>query len=281
MKILHTIEETRSLVKEWKRAGESVGLVPTMGALHEGHGSLIKRSCRENDRTVVSVFVNPMQFSRGEDLNTYPRDMDSDSAYCEELGADLIFNPAADEMYPDQFYTFVDMKKITERLCGRSRKNMFRGVCTVCSKLFHIVAPDRAYFGKKDAQQLAVMRQMVKDLNMDLEIVDGECVREADGLAKSSRNSYLTKEERAAAPGIYRALCAAKKTVAGGNGDVDKLIRDFTAAIKEEPLFQLEYVEVVDGKTMQPVGFVPPDGSCIIATAVRVGKARLIDNVEL
>ena len=196
MQIATTIEEVRTLVKSWKKEGNTVGLVPTMGYLHEGHGSLISRAREENDKVVVSIFVNPMQFGPGEDLESYPRDLEKDSAYCESLGADLIFHPEPSEMYTEGFCSYVDMSVLTEELCGLSRPVHFRGVCTVVNKLFNIVQPDRAYFGQKDAQQLAVIKRMVEDLNMDLQIVGCPIIREEDGLAKSSRNTYLSAEER-------------------------------------------------------------------------------------
>lgn len=188
MNIVKTISEVRNEVKNWRKQGLSVGLVPTMGYLHEGHKSLIDRACKENDKVVVSVFVNPTQFGPGEDLATYPRDIQRDAALCEDAGAALIFNPEPEEMYFDDFHTYVTMESLSDELCGKTRPIHFRGVCTVVSKLFHIVAPDRAYFGQKDAQQLAIIKRMVRDLNFDIEIVGCPIVREADGLAKSSRD---------------------------------------------------------------------------------------------
>ena len=199
MKIAETVAEVRQQVKAWRKEGLTVGLVPTMGYLHEGHQSLIAKACEQNDRVVVSVFVNPTQFGPNEDLESYPRDLEHDAALCESTGAALIFHPTPAEMYPKGFCSFVDMDVLTKELCGLSRPVHFRGVCTVVSKLLHIVQPDRAYFGEKDAQQLAVIRRMVLDLNMDVEIVGCPIVREADGLAKSSRNTYLSPEERKAA----------------------------------------------------------------------------------
>ena len=191
-----TVKGVRAQVKEWKKQGLTVGLVPTMGFLHEGHQSLIKRAVEENDRVVVSDFVNPIQFGPTEDLESYPRDLDADFALCEKTGAAMLFNPEVDEMYVGDFVTFVDMNDVTKELCGKSRPIHFRGVCTVVNKLFNIVTPDKAYFGQKDAQQLAVIRHMVRDLNMDIEIVGCPIIREEDGLAKSSRNTYLSEKER-------------------------------------------------------------------------------------
>ena len=208
MKIVETIAEVREQVRMWKQEGLSVGLVPTMGYLHEGHQSLIDRAVADNDRVVVSVFVNPMQFGVGEDLESYPRDMDRDAAICEKAGASLIFHPEPSEMYPEDFSSFVDMNTLTGGLCGKTRPIHFRGVCTVVSKLFNIVTPDRAYFGQKDAQQLAVIRHMVSDLSYGIEIVGCPIIREEDGLAKSSRNTYLSPEERQAALVLSRSLAA-------------------------------------------------------------------------
>ena len=191
MQIAYTIKEVREQVKAWKKEGLTVGLVPTMGYLHEGHASLIKKAVEDNDRVVTSIFVNPTQFAPTEDLESYPRDLEKDSRLCESLGVNLIFHPEPEEMYAPDFCTWVDMDVLSKTLCGKSRPIHFRGVCTVVSKLFNIVTPDRAYFGQKDAQQLAIIRRMVRDLNMDIEIVGCPIVREEDGLAKSSRNTYL------------------------------------------------------------------------------------------
>ena len=199
MKVVKTIDEVKQAVREWRGEGLTIGAVPTMGYLHEGHLSLIDRSVKENDRTVVSVFVNPIQFGPSEDLESYPRDIERDSALCRGHGADIVFNPEPGEMYKDGFSTFVDMSVLTEELCGLSRPTHFRGVCTVVTKLFNIITPDRAYFGEKDAQQLAVIKHMVRDLNMNVTVVGCPIVREADGLAKSSRNTYLSGDERSAA----------------------------------------------------------------------------------
>lgn len=276
MQIMATIEEVRAQVKAWRKEGCSVGLVPTMGYLHEGHGSLISRAREENDKVVVSIFVNPMQFGPGEDLESYPRDLDKDSAYCESLGADLIFHPEPEEMYTDGFCSYVDMSVLTEELCGLSRPVHFRGVCTVVSKLFHIVQPDRAYFGQKDAQQLAVIKRMVQDLNMDLEIVGCPIVREADGLAKSSRNTYLSETERQAALVLSKAVRLGQKLVAEGETDAKKVVSGMRALIEKEPLARIDYVKAVDGLTMQQIDTVK--APMLVALAVYIGKTRLIDN---
>ena len=274
--IVKTIEEVRAQVKAWRAEGLTVGLVPTMGYLHEGHQSLIARSVAENDRTVVSVFVNPIQFGPTEDLATYPRDIERDAALCESTGANLIFHPEADEMYAPDFCTYVDMDHLTKGLCGKTRPIHFRGVCTVVSKLFHIVQPDRAYFGQKDAQQLAVIRRMVRDLNMPLTIVGCPIIREEDGLAKSSRNTYLSAEERKAALCLSRGLNKGKAAVEAGETDAEKVKAIITAEIEAEPLSRIDYVEIVDWNNLEPVSST--EGSILAAVAVYIGKTRLIDN---
>lgn len=268
--------EIRNQVKEWRKQGLTVGLVPTMGYLHEGHQSLIKKSVEQNDKTVVSVFVNPIQFGPNEDLATYPRDLDRDARLCEETGADLIFHPEPSDMYEDDFCTFVDMDRVTKNLCGKTRPTHFRGVCTVCSKLFHIVGPDRAYFGQKDAQQLAVIRRMVRDLNFDLEIVGCPIIREEDGLAKSSRNTYLSPQEREAATVLHKALMIGRKAIEDGENNttiVKELIRQ---TIEAEPLSQIDYVEIVDFDSIEPIDEIRQN--TLIAVAVYIGSTRLIDN---
>lgn len=275
MLIVKTIDEVRKTVKEWKREGLTVGLVPTMGYLHEGHKSLIERAVKENDRVVVSDFVNPTQFAPNEDFESYPRDIDADAALCESAGASLIFNPDADEMYTDAL-TFVDMNKITKVLCGKTRPIHFSGVCTVVSKLFNIVTPDRAYFGEKDAQQLCVIRKMVADLNFDIEIVGCPIVREADGLAKSSRNTYLNSDERKAALCLSRALNLGRKMITDGETDAEIVVKAITAEIEKEPLAKIDYVEMVDFNTLEALKAVKKPVLC--AVAVYIGKTRLIDN---
>lgn len=276
MKIVETVSEVRQCVKQWRKEGLTVGLVPTMGYLHEGHKSLIDRAVSENDRVVVSVFVNPTQFGPNEDFESYPRDMDKDSALCEDAGASLIFHPQPEEMYLNGYSTFVDMDTITKGLCGKTRPTHFRGVCTVVSKLFNIVAPDRAYFGQKDAQQLAVIKHMVRDLNFDIDIVGCPIIREEDGLAKSSRNTYLNEAERKAATVLSRALSEGKKFIADGekkSSDVKKIISDI---ISSEPLAKIDYVEIVDWNNLEPVE--DTEGQVLCAIAVYIGKTRLIDN---
>lgn len=279
MQIATTIQEVRTQIKEWKKEGASVGFVPTMGYLHEGHGSLISRARAENDKVVVSIFVNPMQFGPGEDLESYPRDLEKDSAYCESLGADLIFHPEPSEMYTEGFCSYVDMSVLTEELCGLSRPVHFRGVCTVVNKLFNIVQPNRAYFGQKDAQQLAVIKRMVEDLNMDLEIIGCPIIREEDGLAKSSRNTYLSAQERQAALVLSQAVALGEKLAADGETDAKKIVGEMIALIEKEPMARIDYVKAVDGLTMQQIDTVKRP--MLIALAVYVGKTRLIDNFML
>ena len=275
MKIVSTIEEVRAQVKEWRKEGLTVGFVPTMGYLHEGHASLMD-AASENDKVVVSIFVNPMQFGPNEDLASYPRDLEHDAKVCEEHGVDLIFHPTPEEMYGENFYSYVDMNVLTEELCGLSRPVHFRGVCTVVTKLFNIVTPDRAYFGQKDAQQLAIIKRMVKDLNQPLEVIGCPIVREADGLAKSSRNTYLSAEERKAALVLSRSIFLGKEMVEAGERDAKKVLAAMTAEIEKEPLAKIDYVKMVDLETMQQIDTI--EGGILTAIAVYIGKTRLIDN---
>ena len=276
MKIVKTVDEVRVIVKEWKKEGLTVGLVPTMGFLHEGHKSLITRAVSENDRVVVSDFVNPTQFGVGEDLESYPRDLERDTMLCEEAGANLIFNPEPENMYFDDFSTYVNIESLSEELCGKSRPIHFRGVGTVVSKLFNIVNPDRAYFGQKDAQQLAVIKRMVKDLNVDTEIIGCPIIREEDGLAKSSRNTYLSADERQAALVLSRSLKIGKQLVDAGEKSAKAVKDAITAEINKEPLAKIDYVDVVDFDTITPVDEIK--GTTLVAIAVYIGKTRLIDN---
>ena len=276
MQVVKTIQEVRKIVKGWRKEGLSVGLVPTMGFLHEGHQSLIAKSVADNDRTVVSVFVNPIQFGPSEDLEAYPRDLNHDMAAVEAMGGDLIFNPDPSEMYPAHFTTFVDTTETTELLCGARRAGHFRGVCTVVSKLFNIVGPDRAYFGQKDAQQLATVRRFVRDLNFDLEIIACPIVREADGLAKSSRNTYLSAEERRAALILSKSLKLGQTAVENGERRASTIIKIISDNLQTEPLARVDYVEVVDLNNVQRVETI--EGETLVAIAVYIGKTRLIDN---
>lgn len=276
MKIVKTIEEVRNQVNEWRKQGLTVGLVPTMGYLHEGHASLIEASHKDNDRTVVSDFVNPIQFGPTEDLESYPRDIEHDAQIVEAHGGDLIFNPEPEEMYHEGFSSFVDMTVLTQELCGLSRPVHFRGVCTVVSKLFNIVKPDRAYFGKKDAQQLAVIRHMVDDLNIDIEIIGCPIVRETDGLAKSSRNTYLNEAERKAALILSKSVFLGMNMVKNGEKNCTVIINVMKQLISTEPLADIDYVKIVDCKTIQQISEI--DRPALCALAVRIGKTRLIDN---
>lgn len=275
-KVVHTIAEVREAVKAWKHEGLTVGLVPTMGFLHEGHQSLIEKAVAQNDRVVVSDFVNPTQFGPTEDLAAYPRDLDRDSALVQGAGANILFNPSPEEMYYPDRTTAITMSTITEELCGKSRPVHFGGVCTVVAKLFNIVPPDRAYFGQKDAQQLLVIRRMVRDLNFDIQIVGCPIIREADGLAKSSRNTYLNKDERAAAPVLHRALEAGRALAESGEKSAEAIKAKVREVLTTEPLADPEYVEVVDLNTVHPVATL--DQPVLVAIAVRIGKTRLIDN---
>ena len=276
MLIIKTVKDTRDQIKAWKKSGYTVGFVPTMGFLHEGHRSLIEYSVAENDKTVVSIFVNPTQFGPSEDLEKYPRDFEADRAMCQEVGADLIFFPEVEEMYPVGSYTYVDMESLTEGLCGKSRPVHFRGVCTVVNKLFNITVPDRAYFGQKDAQQLAVIKRMVMDLNMDVDVIGCPTIREPDGLAKSSRNSYLSPVERKAAQVVSRAIFEGERLVKAGETNVKKIEQVMKDIVAAEPLARIDYIEVVDLDTLGKIDEVK--GPVLGAIAVYIGKTRLIDN---
>lgn len=276
MKLVHTIKEVRQQVDTWKKEGLTIGFVPTMGYLHEGHQSLIERAVKENDCVVVSIFVNPMQFGPKEDLSTYPRDLEKDSLLCEKSGVKLIFNPEPSEMYTSGFASYLDMNGLTEGLCGKSRPTHFRGVCTVVMKLFNIVAPDNAYFGEKDAQQLAVIKRMVKDFNVPINIVGCPIVREADGLAKSSRNTYLSKEERKAALILSRSLDNAKCKIKDGVKESAIIREGIEKELQTEPLAKIDYIEIVKLDTMKPISKI--EENTLVAIAVYIGKTRLIDN---
>lgn len=277
MKTVTKISEVRVLVKEWKKEGLTIGLVPTMGFLHEGHQSLIERAAKENDRVIVSDFVNPTQFGEGEDLESYPRDMERDKEVCEKAGAHLIFHPSPEDMYAKDVSAMVDMKgPITEELCGRTRHIHFRGVCTVVAKLFNITTPDRAYFGQKDAQQLAVIRRMTRDLNFDIKIIGCPIIREEDGLAKSSRNTYLNGEERKAALVLSQAVKLGQSMAESGEKNADRIVEAMKAHIEKEPLARIDYVQAVDADSIEPISEIR--GNVLVAMAVYIGKTRLIDN---
>lgn len=276
MKICYTVDDVRKEVKEWKKQGLSVGFVPTMGYLHEGHRSLMEAARKENDKVVVSIFVNPMQFGPTEDLESYPRDLDKDSKLCEGVGVDLIFHPEPEEMYPEGFCSYVDMNGLTTELCGKSRPIHFRGVQTVVLKLFNIVTPDNAYFGQKDAQQLAVVTRMVKDLSVDTKIHGCPIIREEDGLAKSSRNTYLSETERQAALILNQSLQVGKSLIEQGETSASVVKKAISEKIATEPLARIDYVDVVDFDTITPIEQIK--GNTLVAIAVYIGKTRLIDN---
>lgn len=277
MIIATTIAQVRAQVAAWKKEGLTVGLVPTMGYLHEGHASLVDEAVRQCDRVVASDFVNPTQFGPNEDLEAYPRDFDRDCALLEEHGCAMVFHPAVEEMYAPGAATYVEiLSDMPKQLCGKTRPIHFRGVCTVVSKLFNIVTPDKAFFGQKDAQQLAIIRQMVRDLSYGIEIVGCPIVREADGLAKSSRNTYLSEAERQAALVLSESVFLGQKMVAEGETDANKIVTAMTEHIQAQPLAKIDYVSAVDGVTMDPVDRI--SGTVLVAMAVYIGKTRLIDN---
>lgn len=277
MIIATTIAQVRAQVAAWKKEGLTVGLVPTMGYLHEGHASLVDEAVRQCDRVVASDFVNPTQFGPNEDLEAYPRDFDRDCALLEEHGCAMVFHPAVEEMYAPGAATYVEiLSDMPKQLCGKTRPIHFRGVCTVVSKLFNIVTPDKAFFGQKDAQQLAIIRQMVRDLSYGIEIVGCPIVREADGLAKSSRNTYLNEAERQAALVLSESVFLGQKMVAEGETDANKIVAAMTEHIQAQPLAKIDYVSAVDGVTMDPVDRIA--GTVLVAMAVYIGKTRLIDN---
>ncbi len=275
--VVHTIAEMRRLSDDAKRAGRTVGLVPTMGALHEGHAELIRRGREGSDLLVVSAFVNPIQFDRADDYQRYPRTLEADTAMCAGLGVDAVFAPPGEEMYPAPPLTFVEVGSVSEHLCGAFRPGHFRGVATVVAKLFHIVGPDRAWFGEKDAQQLAVIRKMTADLNFPVAIVAVPTVREADGLAMSSRNRRLSAEERAEAPAIYAALAEAAAAVRRGCTEAATVKRAALTRLSAHARIRVEYLEIVDDATFQPVERITAPAR--IAAAAWLGETRLIDNV--
>ena len=274
MKVIKKIDELREILKDFKKEGKSIGLVPTMGFLHKGHASLIKKAVSENDIVVVSDFVNPIQFGPNEDLEAYPRDINADSKLCEDLGANFIFNPEPNEMYHDK-KAFVDIEGLSDNLCGARREGHFRGVCTVCTKLFNIVGPNRAYFGQKDAQQLAIIKKLVFDLNIPVEIVACPIVREEDGLAMSSRNTYLSTDERKAALCLSKAIFEGEK-MANNGASVKEVLEKMEEIISSEKLAKIDYISAVDLETIEDVENFNKD--TLVAIAVYIGKTRLIDN---
>jgi len=276
MQIVKTIAEIRALRQ--KLSG-TVGFVPTMGYLHEGHLALVKQARIENSAVIVSIYVNPAQFGPREDFGTYPRDLNHDQELLREGGVDIVFVPSDGEMYPPEFSSWVDVEKVTERLEGASRPGHFRGVATVVAKLFNTVQPSRAYFGQKDAQQVVVIKRMVADLNMNLEVVVVSTVRESDGLAMSSRNIYLSPKERQAATILFKALTLARQLSQGGEKDAEKIRRQMTSLIQKEPLAQIDYVSIADAETLEELSLL--DRPALASLAVRIGKTRLIDNMPL
>lgn len=277
MRIIDNIQEIKEAVDKINKEGKTIGFVPTMGYLHEGHQSLMKKARQENDVVILSIFVNPVQFGVGEDYETYPRNLEKDSQLAESEGVDIIFHPKTLEMYPKGYKSYVEVEEITKGLCGASRPGHFRGVTTVVTKLFNIVKPNRAYFGQKDAQQVAVILQMTKDLNMDVEIVSCPIVRESDGLAMSSRNTYLNSEERKAALVLSRTLFLAKEKIEKGEKDSNIIFDTIRSIIDSEPLAQIDYIEIVNGDSLDKIQII--EGKILIALAVRIGKTRLIDNI--
>lgn len=278
MEIIKSVETLKQVVQKAHRSGQSIGFVPTMGYLHNGHLELIRQADRENNLCIVSIFVNPLQFGPGEDYEKYPRDIQADTEEAESAGCDIMFVPEADQLYPANFSSFVEVEGLTGVLCGASRPGHFKGVTTVVAKLFHIVTPTRAYFGQKDAQQALVIQKMVNDLNMNLEVVVVPTVRENDGLAMSSRNAYLSVSERTAATILYKSLCQSKVLIQAGERSPDKIRNLILEKLGQEPLAKVDYVEVVDAATLQ--NFEQVLGKrVLIALAVRIGNTRLIDNL--
>jgi len=277
MKVINTISDMKEIIKLNRTTKKSIGFVPTMGYLHEGHLSLVKRSVQDNDITVMSIFVNPTQFGPNEDFEKYPRDMERDLSLAQAAGVDVVFTPDVEQMYPDKYKTFVNVESITDVLCGYSRPGHFRGVTTVVNKFFNIIEPDKAYFGQKDAQQVIVIKKMVRDLNMSLEIVTCPIVRETDGLAMSSRNVYLESDERKASVILSKSLFESEHLIKQGEKSREKILEYVRTRIKTEKLAEIEYIEVVSADNLETMEKL--DGVVLIALAVRFGKTRLIDNI--
>jgi len=280
MILIEKIEEMKFYIRERKKEGKIIGLVPTMGYLHQGHLALIKKAKEDCEVVVVSIFVNPVQFGRGEDYETYPRDLERDRDLCRREGVNVIFTPRVEEMYPQGYSTFVEVEgKLSSILEGASRPGHFRGVVTVLVKLFNIINPDYSYFGEKDYQQVLVVKKMVKDLNFNIQIIVLPTIREEDGLAISSRNSYLNKEERKAATILYRSLVAAKEQIKRGERNPHSLISFMKNLIEKEPLAHIDYIAVVDPKTLEEIEKI--DKKALLALAVKIGETRLIDNMKI
>jgi len=279
MEVLETVEAIRSLVRAARSQGKRIGLVPTMGALHIGHLSLIEAAIKECDFVVVSIFVNPTQFGAGEDFEKYPRTFDADLEICRKAGVDAVFAPTTKQMYGCENFTWVKVEKLTESLCGQSRPTHFRGVTTVCAKLFNIVASDVAFFGQKDGQQAIVIKRMVADLNMPLEIVVCPTIRQPDGLAVSSRNKYLTEQQKKDATLIYKSLQKCQQMIESGVKNAQQIIAQMRRILQQVPSIKIEYISIVDAETLQTVDQL--SGKILAAVAVRIGPARLIDNILL
>lgn len=278
MQLVRKIEDIKAITRGAAREGRSVGFVPTMGYLHEGHISLMKKARKENDFLAVSIFVNPTQFGPTEDLDSYPRDLERDLKLCEEAGVDVVFAPEAGEMYPQDYSTYVTVEGgVTAGLCGKSRPIHFRGVATVVTKLFNIVRPERAYFGQKDAQQVAVIKKMVRDMNQDVQVIACPIVREADGLALSSRNTYLSPSERQDALTLSSSLFGAVGLISAGEKSADAVRRYIESRFSGIESASIDYIEIVDPDTMEPLSLI--SGRALIAIAVKIGKTRLIDNI--
>jgi len=279
MEFVKTIQSVRKLVKAARDEGRKIGFVPTMGALHIGHISLVEAAVKKCDFVVVSIFVNPTQFSPSEDFEKYPRPLEADLEICKKAGVDVVFAPATEQMYPQENLTWVNVEKLTEQLCGRFRQGHFRGVTTVCAKLFNIVAPDVAFFGQKDAQQAIVIKKMVADLNMPLEIIVCPTVRESSGLAVSSRNQYLTEQEKKDAANIYKSLEECRKLIESGIKDCGEIVAKMHEILVNIPSIKIEYISIVDAETAQPIDNII--GRVLAAVAVKIGSTRLIDNILL
>jgi pantoate--beta-alanine ligase len=277
MEIVKATESVRALVKAARSAGKKIGFVPTMGALHVGHISLIEAAVKESDFVVVSIFVNPTQFGEGEDFEKYPRPLEADLDICRKGGVDVVFVPTPEQMYPTENITWINIEKLTETLCGQSRPVHFRGVATVCAKLFNIVGPDAAFFGQKDGQQAVVIKRMVADLNMPVEIVVCPTVREGDGLAVSSRNKYLTEEQKKDSRLIYKSLENCREMIEAGTTDTGQITTEMRKILSQAPSIQIEYVSIVDADSLQKLDKII--GKVLTAVAVRIGAARLIDNI--
>ena len=279
MKLVESPQAMQRICEDLRSAGETIGLVPTMGAFHEGHLSLMRAARESCSQVVVSLFVNPTQFGPGEDLEKYPRTFQQDSTLAEQIGVDFMFAPSDEAMYPQGYATYVSVERITEVLCGTARPTHFRGVTTIVAKLFNVVRPHKAFFGQKDAQQTVVIRKMVEDLNMGIEVVEMPIVREPDGLAMSSRNQYLTPEERKEAVVLHKSLEEARRMIESGERDAGLILKAVRQIIETAPHAEIDYIAAVNGSTLEDLNEL--EGEVIIALAVRIGSARLIDNIKL